>query len=75
VPGKSASDREARQLECYMPNNEIHPTNRSVRRVDVPDHGLHYYVLPDDPLAALNVLRQAAGLDPFQEGSDSGETQ
>ena len=58
-----------------MPNDKIHPTNRSVRRVDVPDQGLHYYVLPDDPLAALNVLRQAAGLDPFQEGSDSGDTQ
>jgi hypothetical protein len=31
--------------------------------------------MPDDPLAALDVLRQAAGLDPFQEGGDSGETQ
>jgi hypothetical protein len=58
-----------------MPNDEIHPTDRSVRRVDVPDQGLHYCGLPDDPLAALNVVRQAAGPDPFQAGSDSGETQ
>ena len=26
-----------------------------------PSHGLHYYVLPDDPVAALNILREAAG--------------
>jgi hypothetical protein len=27
--------------------------------------GLYYHVLPDDPLAALKVLRQAAGLEPL----------
>ena len=31
-----------------------------------------YYVLPDDPLAALNILREAAGLDRFAE--DEGRT-
>ena len=29
-----------------------------------PSHGVHYYVLPDDPVAALNILREAAGLEP-----------
>ena len=29
--GKSASEQEARQLEWCMPNDEIHPTNRSGR--------------------------------------------
>jgi hypothetical protein len=24
-----------------------------------------YYILPDDPLAALNILREAAGLEPL----------
>jgi hypothetical protein len=36
--------------------------------VDVPettDREVQYHVLPDDPLAALNVLRQAAGLEPL----------
>jgi hypothetical protein len=27
-----------------------------------------YSVVPDDPLAALNILREAAGLDPLSEG-------
>ena len=27
--------------------------------------GLQYHLLPDDPLAALNVLREAAGLEPW----------
>ena len=34
--GRSASEREARHLEWRMPNDEIHPTNRSVRRVESP---------------------------------------
>ena len=30
------------------------------------DQGLRYYVLPkDDPVAALNILRRAAGLGPW----------
>ena len=29
--------------------------------------GLHYYVLPDDPVAALNILREAAGLEPWSD--------
>jgi hypothetical protein len=29
-----------------------------------------YYILPDDPLAALNMLREAAGLDPLAEEED-----
>ena len=32
---------------------------------DRQDLGLHYYVLPDDPVAALNILREAAGLEPW----------
>jgi hypothetical protein len=38
---------------------------------ETTDQGLQYYVLPDDPLAALNVLRQAAGLEPLP--SDDGD--
>ena len=30
-----------------------------------PTQTLQYHVLPDDPLAALKVLRQAAGLKPL----------
>jgi hypothetical protein len=26
---------------------------------------LEYHVLPDDPVAALNILREAAGLEPW----------
>ena len=26
-----------------------------------------YYLLPDDPVAALNILREAAGLGPWPE--------
>jgi hypothetical protein len=29
-----------------------------------------YYILPDDPLAALNVLREAAGLEPCSDTDD-----
>ncbi len=29
------------------------------------DSGAQYHVLPDDPLAALNMLREAAGLEPL----------
>ena len=32
---------------------------------ETTDPDLQYHVLPDDPLAALNVLRQAAGLEPL----------
>ena len=32
---------------------------------ETTDRDLQYHVLPDDPLAALNVLRQAAGLAPW----------
>jgi hypothetical protein len=36
--------------------------------------GLHYHVLPkDDPVAALNILRQAAGLEPLSS-PDHSET-
>jgi hypothetical protein len=38
---------------------------------ETTDRGLHYYVLPDAPVAALNVLREAAGLGPWRE--DGGE--
>jgi hypothetical protein len=32
--------------------------------------GLHYHVLPDDPVAALNILRVAAGLEPWPDTGD-----
>jgi hypothetical protein len=32
----------------------------------VPDP-LSFHVLPDDPVEALNVLREAAGLEPLPE--------
>ena len=38
---------------------------------DSQDSGLQYHILPaDDPLAALNILRQAAGLEPLSEEDD-----
>jgi hypothetical protein len=38
------------------------------RRAAMTEDGLHYYVLPkDDPVAALNILREAAGLEPWPE--------
>jgi hypothetical protein len=40
---------------------------------DMPEtasHGVQYHVLPDDPLAALNILREAAGLDPLSDEDD-----
>jgi hypothetical protein len=40
-----------------------------------PDHVeglLQYHVLPtDDPLRALNILREAAGLQPLSDGHDN----
>jgi len=32
---------------------------------ETTDRDVQYHVLPDDPLAALKVLRQAAGLKPL----------
>jgi hypothetical protein len=32
--------------------------------------GLDYYVLPDDPVEALTILREAAGLEPWPEKSN-----
>jgi hypothetical protein len=37
---------------------------------ETTDGGLHYYVQPDDPVAALNVLREAAGLGPWREDGE-----
>ena len=31
------------------------------------EDGLQYYVLPDDPVAALNLPRETAGLEPWPE--------
>jgi hypothetical protein len=31
---------------------------------EATERGVHYYVLPDDPLAAFNFMRQAVGLEP-----------
>ena len=40
---------------------------------DSQDSGLQYHILPaDDPLAALNILRQAAGLEPLSDEDDPG---
>ena len=36
------------------------------------DLGVQYHVLPaDDPLHALNILREAAGLDPLSDDDRS----
>jgi hypothetical protein len=45
-----------------MTNNDLE--YQGLARVTTPwrDRG-KYYVLPDDPVAALNILREAAGLD------------
>ncbi len=47
-------------------------------KVVTPDRaeGLQYHVLPDDPLRAVNILREAAGLEPLSvehdhEGAES----
>ncbi len=37
---------------------------------ETTDRGLHYDVLPDAPVAALNVLREAAGLGPWREDGE-----
>jgi hypothetical protein len=37
---------------------------------ETSSRGLQYYVLPDDPLAALNILREAVGLDPLKDVED-----
>jgi hypothetical protein len=42
--------------------------------VSVPettDRDVQYHLLPDDPLAALNILREAAGLEPLPEETDN----
>jgi hypothetical protein len=38
---------------------------------ETTDRGLHYHAPPDDPVAALNVLREAAGLG--RRGAKDGE--
>jgi hypothetical protein len=35
-----------------------------------PQEKLSYHVLPHHPTQAINVLREAAGLDPLREDSD-----
>jgi hypothetical protein len=37
---------------------------------ETASHGVRYHVLPDDPLAALNILREAAGLEPLSDEDD-----
>ena len=39
---------------------------------ETTSHGVQYHVLPDDALAALNILREAAGLEPLSS-PDHGE--
>ena len=41
---------------------------------ETTDRDLQYHVLPDDPLAALNVLRQAAGLEPLPSVTSTEES-
>ena len=40
---------------------------------ETTDRGLHYYVLPVGPVAALNVLREAAGLEREDGGEVGGD--
>jgi hypothetical protein len=37
---------------------------------ETTDRRLHYYVLPDGPVAALNAVREAAGLGPWREDGE-----
>ena len=60
--GKSASPMEARMRDRAMTDTSKPNGDRDRDRKDL---GLRYYVLPDDPLAALNILREAAGLEPW----------
>ena len=57
--GKSASHAEAR----IGTGNDRHQRPNGDR--DRQDLVVQYHVLPDDPLAALNILREAAGLEPW----------
>ena len=41
---------------------------------ETTDRDLQYHVLPDDPLAALNVLRQAAGREPLPSDDSTEES-
>lgn len=43
-------------------------TPSKARRAAITEDGLHYYVRPqNDPVRALNILREAAGLEPWPE--------
>lgn len=51
-------------MEARVRDGQCDPKKPNGDR-DRQDLGLRYYVLPDDPLAALNILREAAGLEPW----------
>ena len=42
----------------------LRPTASEMPEEQHQESGAEYYILPDDPLAALNILREAAGLQP-----------
>jgi hypothetical protein len=50
-----------------------HPPRWVAPRPTESTLGLEYHVLPDDPLSALNILREAAGLEPWP--AQGGEPQ
>ena len=51
---------------CHCPPDTTKPKGDRDRQ----DLRVQYYVLPDDPLAALNILREAAGLEPLSDEDD-----
>ncbi len=60
------------QPTCYL-TTSVWPSTRLPRPsalAAMTEDGLQYHVLPDDPLAALNILREAAGLEPWPEQSN-----
>jgi hypothetical protein len=58
-----------------MPNardREATVGDQTQRRAGAKDD-LQYHVLPDDPVAALNILRAAAGLEPWPGAEQRAE--
>jgi hypothetical protein len=53
--------------------SHCNPNHGRRDRADMPEianHGVQYHVLPDEPLAALNILREAGGLESLSDEDD-----
>ena len=78
-PSRVAWSARRRGLATVQRVPRVHPcplassVQSIIVRAVTPDHaeGLQYHVLPtDDPLRALNILREAAGLPPLSDEHD-----